>query len=239
MDLRIKTHAETTEILDQKFKSGKPFMYTRFGDADVFFMYSDFKKNRRHTASPRFREELREAWEIDDKNYLIGCAVHGGTLSLGKLRNLIKDHVRERPYETATAILELYRNSPELFIKFCKENLHGKKVNLIGGPAVCNNKLVRKALNISNVIAVTDTEAYYSLDKKMGEINRTVQNYDINIVALGQAGRILAKRLYVAGINSTVFDIGSPIDALAELRSRSWIRRLPAGFINQFKTEFL
>ena len=63
----------------------------------------------------------------------------------------------------------------------------------------------------------------------MAQIEKNIQNenpkYDIVISALGQATRVLGKRLWNKGIRTQYFDIGSTVDALAERHLRTWIKR--------------
>lgn len=223
------TEDETIAELRKRFISGQPFSFTRFGDADLLFMDDpNFNLNRRHDPNPRMTEELQEAFQIDDSDYMIACVAGGNVFQKyeQKLINIAESYHGDRTYYSAICIHELYVKSQEEFADFVRDCFHGKKVGMVGGPSVCNDHLVRKVFNVSEVHCLTDRNAYLHLKGNMRYIKRLAEENDILVSALGQTTRVLAKRLWQNGYRDVqYFDVGSTVDALANRPLRSWIRR--------------
>jgi hypothetical protein len=225
----VKTDDETLCELARRLKSREPFTYTRFGDADLYFMVDpNFSKNRRHDANPAMSKELREAFSIDHPDYLIGC-VAGGKVFEGKEEELKKIASRfhvGKTYWSAIALHQTYKDNPERFVAFCKECFWGRRVLLVGGVSVCRDMLVRKAFGVTATIELTDRNAYRMLDDQMSRIQKNVPKFDIMVSALGQATRVLGGRLWNGGFRGIqYFDVGSAVDALAGRPLRGWIRK--------------
>jgi len=221
--------AQTIAELRKRFISGEPFSFTRFGDADLFFMDDpNFKLNRRHDPHPQMSVELQQAFKIDDTAYMIACVAGGNVFGKyeKKLIEIASEYHSDRTYYSAICIHELYVADPDKFIDFVKTCFHGKKVAMVGGKAVCEDPLVRKVFNISECVPLTDRNAYVHLKGNMGKIKRLAAESDVLISALGQTTRVLAKRLWQNDYRDIqYFDVGSTVDALAGRPLRSWIRR--------------
>jgi len=222
----LKSDSDTLLDLERRFQSGQSFYYTRFGDADVYFIDDPcFNRNRRHQPkTPLFSRELKEAFTIDDPDFMIGCAAMDGWETPSKIRDLkriVGKHYRNKTFWSAVALHQTFLSKFKMFKRFIKV-FDGKRVGLVGGPTVCNSPEVRKVFNVSDSIVLSDTNAYELLDVKMPEIIDMAKNSDILISALGQTTRILAKRLWLLGIRDIqYFDIGSTVDALAGVKTRS------------------
>jgi predicted O-methyltransferase YrrM len=227
----VLSYDDTMADLGKRFASGDPFMYLRFGDADLFFIDNpNFDKNRRHDRNPAMARELASAFALEHPDYLIGC-VAGGKVFASKETRLKaiaqKFHVG-KTYHSAVALQVLYMKNPEGFVTFCKENFWGKRVLLIGGNTIARDLLVRKAFNVTATIEFTDRNAYKMLDDKMVQIEKNIPKFDIVVSALGQATRVLGYRLWKNGHRTQYFDVGSVVDALAgKNHLRSWIKRVP------------
>jgi predicted O-methyltransferase YrrM len=227
---KVLSYDDTMDDLKKRFKSGEPFTYMRFGDADLFFIEDpNFDKNRRHDRNPAMARELASAFSVEHPDYLIGC-VAGGRVFARKEDHLksiaTKFHVGKE-YHSAVALQVLYMKNPEGFVTFCKECFWDKKVLLIGGNSITRDLLVRKAFNVSATIEFSDRNAYTMLDDKMTQIEKNIPKFDIVVSALGQATRVLGYRLWKNGHRTQYFDVGSVVDALADRHLRSWIKKVP------------
>jgi predicted O-methyltransferase YrrM len=228
---KVLSYDDTMEDLNKRFASGDPFMYLRFGDADLFFIDDpNFSKNRRHDKNPAMASELSSAFSVEHSDYLIGC-VAGGKVFASKdsrLKEIAQKFHIGKTYHSAVALQVLYMKNPEGFVKFCKDNFWGKRVLLIGGHTIARDILVRKAFNVTATIEFTDRNAYKMLDSKMIQIEKNIPKFDIVVSALGQATRVLGYRLWANGHRTQYFDVGSAVDALAgKNHLRSWIKRVP------------
>lgn len=227
---KVLSYDETMADLTKRFKSGEPFCYMRFGDADLFFIEDpEFDKNRRHDKNPAMAKELADAFSVEHPDYLIGC-VAGGKVFARKedhLKSIAQNFHIGKDYHSAVAVQVLYMKNPEGFVNFCKECFWDKRVLLIGGETIARDKLVRKAFNVTATIEFSDRNAYTMLDDKMEQIERSVPKFDIVVSALGQATRVLGYRLWKNGHKTQYFDVGSVVDGLADRPLRSWIKRVP------------
>lgn len=228
----VLTDAQTMTELQARFESGTPFCYTRFGDCDLYMIgRKDFPGNKRHDAVPALRRELAEAFLYRAPDYLLGCVAGGRTFRKSKEPELqaiaSMFHVGET-YYSAVAIHSLYCQDPAAWCDWVKACLHGKRVLLIGGASVCRHADVQLVLNVTGTIETTDTNAYADIDRLEKKAKKNVGKYDVMILALGQAGRVLGWRLWRDGFRTQILDIGSVIDALADRPLRTWIERYPA-----------
>jgi len=226
----LANEAQTIDELERRFSAGDPFYYIRFGDADLYFVNDPwFNKNRRHQPkTEKFSQELRECLAIDHDEFMIGAAAMAGWGRKSKERELtriIGKFFHRKKFWSATPMHVTFLNDYDRFKEFLKV-FQGRKVDLVGGATVCRSPEVRKAFNIQDTIALTDTNAYDILDKHMPAIEKMARGSDILISALGQTTRIVAKRLWNMGIrNIQYFDVGSIVDALAGVKTRSWIKK--------------
>jgi hypothetical protein len=232
---------DTLEEVSARFASGKPFTYLRFGDADLFFIADpSFDKNRRHDPNPAMSKELADAFSIEHPDYLIGCSSAGGwgaekIQELTKISSMFHEGCR---YYSAVALQVCYTEDPDRFVRFVKDAFWGKRVLLVGGESICRSPLVKKALGVTATIELSDRNAYGMLDSKMAQIEKNVPKFDVIISALGQCTRVLGGRLWLKGLKTQYFDVGSIIDALAERSLRSWIRNQPKELIEGYKKMF-
>lgn len=219
---------ETNGLLFDKLKSNKPFMYVRFGDGDLLIMSDpNFNKESFHKQSPQFRSELIESFLIRDSNYLIGNVGGVGNFNYDdKLKSISQSLINDDyTYLSAISIHRLFMEHYKTpnFLDLCKL-FKNKNVLFIGGESL-NKPIILKAFNVKSFISLTDSNAYYSLDSKMDEINCACLKHDTVICAIGLATRVLAKRLYKnSNTNFQFVDIGSVVDALIKKPTRSWIK---------------
>ena len=96
---------------------------------------------------------------------------------------------------------------------------------LIGGKSVCRHPDLQLVLNVTGTIETTDRNAYADINRLEQKAAKNVGKYDIMVLALGQAGRVLGYRLWRNAHRTQILDIGSVIDALADRPLRSWIQR--------------
>lgn len=225
----VISNEDTIKDLRERFLSGDPFTYLRFGDADLYFINDPmFDKNKRHDGTFGMSAELDRAFSIKHPDYLIGCAAGGAVFTKDRpLREIAGKYHKGKKFHSAVALQLLYMKDPEGFISFCKDCFWGKKVLIIGGESVAINPLVQKAFGVTASIKLSDRNAYGMLDSKMEHIEKNIPHFDIVISALGQATRVLGHRLWALGFRTQYFDVGSVVDALADRDLRSWIRRVP------------
>lgn len=236
----VLSWTETINLLDKRLKSDRPFCYLRFGDVDLFFINDkNYKGTIRHSRNEKLSEELQAAFMFNEDDYLMGCvAGERACYYDNDLVRIVQCYYRNKTYLSALALQELYQKDRPGFVSFMKSNFWNKRVLLVGGPSVTQNAFVKKVLNVSDEITLSDKDAYLVLDSKMDQIKSALPNYDIVIGALGQATRVLGWRLWRDGYRTKFFDIGSTIDALADKKLRFWINKHNKRLLPLYKELF-
>lgn len=250
----IYTVSETASRLRKTFKEKDNVYFIRFGDGDLGLI-KGHKFEQRHVNSKELMKELREAFRIDDERYLISTTAGSYNDGSGSYHWLNKKDKRSldreliyisdklRPnakFDHALVFQFAFEYNQEWFIKFVKENLHDKKVLLIGGSPLCHSELVNKVFNVRRIVEFPGVKnAYYHLDKKMYEITKAVENMDVVIPIIGMASRVLAKRLWMCNTEVSLIDFGVVVDALAEADHRGWTRKvIKKGIVDSYKKKF-
>ena len=72
--MRTRNTSETYKRLCEALDNNSKVYYSRFGDGDFNIMNG--KREKMHEWSPELQQELREAFAIDDPNYLRGAMVN-------------------------------------------------------------------------------------------------------------------------------------------------------------------
>lgn len=251
----MKTIEQTSNYLDTLVNEGTPFYFIRFGDGDLTLIQGA-PNEQRHRNSVKLRQELRESLTIFDLNYVVSSTAgsfEDGSGSYFWLKRRVQQqlldgqlkHVwkllRGNPDEGYHALIFQYafEHKLEWFVKFIDSFFYGRKVLLIAGDPLCNNKLIEKMFNVTHTVSFPGVEnAYYTLDHKMEEILDKLQYCDIILPVIGLATRVLAKRLWKDHDirNKSLIDLGVTMDALAEAPHRGWTQRvLTAGIVEKYK----
>jgi len=243
---------ETKLVLQQAFDKYDSFFFTRMGDADLL-MIDGLKQAHHHTNSPELTEELKEILQIIDERYILSATVgiyDDGTGAYGHItdedkkikldNNLRKIVEKYRPIgiEYHPLVFQYcFEHEPEWFINFFKKNFEGKKTLFIGGDYTCDKPMLYDLLNVSEVeFFPGQKNAYYKLNKRIDSILKKASNCDIIVPCLGQATRVLSKRLWKENINKVFLDVGVVVDILAEDYHRRWATdMLKQGVVEKYK----
>jgi len=251
----LKTIEQTSNHLDTLINGGSPFYFVRFGDGDLTLIQGA-PNEQRHRNSVKLRQELREALQIFDLNYVVASTAgsfEDGSGSYFWIKNRVQQQIldgqlrhiwkllRGNPDEGYHALIFQYafEHKLEWFVKFIDTMFYDKKVLLVAGEPLCNSNLIEKMFNIKHTVSFTGVDnAYYALDRKMEEILDKLQTCDIILPVIGMATRVLAKRLWKDHNirNKSLIDIGVTMDALAEAPHRGWTQRvINEGVIEKYK----
>jgi len=221
------TREETLSRISNYIENSLSFFHARFGDAELYCTEDPMFANKRHQPKDgKLSEEIIETLQIDDPRFQIAATMEGWRRGkLRRLRRILSKYFHRKVFYHVTFLHETFLYDFPAFLKFT-ELFKDKKVLYIGGPTTCNSIEVMNAFNISHIVELSDTNAYYELDDNMEPITRYIKECGIVISALGWASTVLAKRLWNQGIRNIQFiDIGSVVDALAGASTRSWIQK--------------
>jgi GT2 family glycosyltransferase/glycosyltransferase involved in cell wall biosynthesis len=240
---------ETAEKVKAGLTAGQSFHYVRFGDGDLLLI-AGAEGESFHRNSPELQAELTEAFTIKDPDYLVSSVA--GMANEKRMRKGLfarfayDDELRKvveglRPGETLLnpiALAYKFVFEATWFSSFVREGLRDKRVLFVGNKAACDSSLVKSVFSVATTIEVPDRDSYYSMPAYYPMIEQAAQSHDIIICAAGMATRVISKRLWKSGCKTSFIDIGSIIDSLVGVGSRTWIRMLD-GVREHYEEEFL
>ena len=229
-----KSTIETFSYLESKLSSNEKVFFLRFGDGEVFDMMG--KSRRNQINSPELIKEMKEAFSIQNQNYIKAIAInmpHEKGMSDGvfanfsfntKLENYILDFFNDISLSFYNPITFHYLSvfKPKLVFNFFNKYIRPKKKMFIGST---NQDIAEKLYGkINHYINVPPKSAYSNIDEWWPNVENNCSDVDIIIVSAGSATKVVAKRLWNKNLNIQLFDFGSIIDAVDGKVTRTWIR---------------
>ena len=213
-------------IIDRikNYKPGEKLYYVRYGDADLIIMYPESKgqtvgRSNQFNVTKELQQELVNAWNIEDENYMVASILNlsspfstdAGPQMHDKVIELMNSGVLKdrRSFYSHPTFESNFIFKPEKFIEFCNVISDKKKVWV--------NQLWHENVetilgNIEHHIQTPSTNSYETIDEWYPELLKVVDDVDVIILASGFSSRVLASRLWNAGIEKIVLDIGSVVD---------------------------
>ena len=213
-------------ILDRlkQYNPGDKLYYVRFGDGDLIMMYPEsigevVGRANQFNVTPEFQQELYNAWNIQDDNYMVAGSLnlsspfttdHGNGMH-DKVKSLINSGqlIERYKFYSHPTFESNFIYKPEKFLEFCNL-LYGKKKLWIN--QLWHDNIETILGNIQHHIQTPNINSYNDIDKWYPELLKVIDDVDVIILASGQSSRVLASRLWNAGINKIVLDIGSVVD---------------------------
>jgi len=229
-----KSTIETFSYLESKLSSNEKVFFLRFGDGEVFDMMG--KSRRNQINSPKLIKEMKEAFLIQDQNYIKAIAInmpYEKGMSDGvfanfsfnaKLEDFILDLFNDLSLSFFNPITFHYLSvfKPKLVFNFLNKYIRPKKKMFIGST---NQNIAEKLYGkINYYISVPPKSAYSNIDEWWPEVENNCADVEIIIVSAGAATKVVAKRLWNKNLNIQLFDFGSIIDAVDGKVTRTWIR---------------
>ncbi len=233
--IEAKNTHETIENLSSLLREDDRCFFSRFGDGDVFIM--DGKDQANHHFSEALQREMIESFRIEHPAYMKalsinypkekfmcrGCfAPYGYNDYLEKVVCTILKEKSAYQFENPVVFHYLSIFYPHLMNEFFDEFFRGKKIMFIGGLKV---DAVEKVLG-QNILHIKTPlrDAYSSIEQWWPEVINKIDDVDIVIPSAGMASRVINKRLWMLENDTRSIDIGSIFDAVAGLKSRTWIQ---------------
>ena len=241
--MRTRNTSETYKRLCEALDNNSKVYYSRFGDGDFNIMNG--KREKMHGWSPELQQELREAFAIDDPNYLRGAMVnypleegmsHGvfaPATNNAQIENWLIDVQKigaDHVFDSHIMMSYLSVFKQDLMIDFLNKYIRPKKKMFIncltdGKETYELDKLKRFVGEIDYFIQVPFRDAYYRINEWWPSIEEHIDDVELCIPAAGMAGRGVQKRLWNLNKDIHSIDLGSVIDAVAERSTRTWINR--------------
>ena len=213
-------------IMDRlkQYNQGDKLYYVRFGDGDLIMMYPEslgqtIGRANQFEVTNELQKEMYDSWNIVDDNYMVAASLnlsspfttdHGNAMH-DKVRSLINNNILTNRYQfySHPTFESNFIYKPEKFIEFCKL-LYGKKKLWIN--QLWHDNVETILGNIVHHVQTPSTNSYADIDNWYPEILKVIDDVEVIILASGFSSRVLANRLWKAGINKIVLDIGSVVD---------------------------
>ncbi|MGN6646383.1 MAG: hypothetical protein ACTHJT_07625 [Cytophaga sp.] len=235
MSLRSKSTTESLAHLTDLLRKNKKVYFSRYGDGEIYTMVG--KDCLEHDVSDALERGLIHSFEIYDPLYLKAVGVnypvepgmiHGlfapyiDNFDLEKY--ILKHFPKEEGAVYENQILFHYLSvfKPEVMTKFLDEFVRGKRIMFIGSTA---RDVVEKLYGPLEVyIQIPSKNAFYRMDEWFPEIVKNSHKVDVILPSAGVASNIINARLWDAGVEAHVLDLGSLVDAAEGKGSRKWIK---------------
>ena len=224
---------ETLNYLHKKLDSENKVYYSRFGDGDFEIMKG--KREMMHKYSPELAEELKESFGIDDENYIRGTMFNESTYNgtqlvqqrpenFDHIFQVIKDNFsNHEEFTLYSHVLFTYivMHDQDVFLDFIQKFIRPKRKLFIG--SIKKSSIERLVGSVDYYVMIPPKDAYYSIDKWWPKVLECVDDVDLVLPAAGMAGRVVQKRLWKLNKNIHSIELGSMVDVLDNLNTRSWM----------------
>ncbi len=243
-DLIYHNSRETLSDILKIIKSRQKGMYMRFGDGDINLATGRHDMLQR--LNRKLQHEMREALAINGPTVLKGlclqCEEFGGfeegmlpgkflsdyEISLGMLgQAAVFWGASITDIYCVVALHYLATDHEQEAVRFLRQLKSENCTVLVGNEHIPPN--IRSQLFGARCafVPTPSSQAYRDIDRIEKEVLQQVaqsDEYQVIILAMGCAGRVLQKRLWQKAKNLFIFDFGSLMDALCGWDTRAWMR---------------
>lgn len=221
MEHKVLSHIDSFEIILNKLKAGKPFSFVRYGDGDYVLMYRGsvgmvVGGGNQFFVTNKLQSESIECHNIQDEDFLIGTMLNDESEYQMSKTNRKIDHsllprklIERKEMLAMSCLFEIFLTDVYKFVKFVHEM---RKTSTL---FVCNynHKNISKIYGSGGYVKIFPINCYVNIDEWYQEILDNLHKVDKIVLSAGFSGKIIAKRLWKAGVRKIVLDVGSLSDA--------------------------
>lgn len=223
------------DLFFEKFKTGEPFYFVRFGDGEFVTMMG--KEHRNYKYNPNLAKEIEESIRIEDPNYVVSLPVNFvfdefWASGLYKPYNF-QDKMIQMFYDRNFPLNKVYHNAfffqcilvlkskqlQPLFFDYVRPM---KKMFVGGASKEDAEKLYGR---IDYYIQTPFKHAYERIDEWWPLVEKNMNDVELIIPAIGSSSNVVQLRLWQAGVRCYVIDFGSMIDAVGMKKTRGWLKK--------------
>ena len=224
---------QTLDYLYEKLNVDSKVYYSRFGDGDFEIMKGN--RDMMHQYSPELAEELKQSFGINDENYIRGTMFNESTYNgtqlvqqrpenFDHIFQVIKDNFsNHEEFTLYSHVLFTYivMHDQDVFLDFIQKFIRPKRKLFIG--SIKKSSIERLVGSVDYYVMIPPKDAYYSIDKWWPKVLECVDDVDLVLPAGGMAGRVIQKRLWNLNKEVHSIELGSMVDVLDDLKTRSWM----------------
>lgn len=235
MSIRSKSTVESLAHLTTLLRIHKKVYFSRFGDGEIYTMVD--KDCLEHDVSDSLKDALVHSFEISSPQYLKAVGVNY-PLEDGMIHGLFAPYIdnfdlekyilnrfpqeQEAVYENQILFHYLAIFKPEIMNRFLNEFIRGKRIMFIGSTPKSVAEKIYGPIDV--YIQIPNKNAFYKLEEYYPEIVKEAKNIDVILPSAGVASNIINAKLWDAGVEAHVLDLGSLVDAAEGKGSRKWIK---------------
>ena len=224
---------DTLNYLYEKLDSESKVYYSRFGDGDFEIMKG--KREMMHRYSPELAEELRESFGILDDNYIRGTMFNEPTYNGRELVHQSPDNFKDlfgfiqNNYEnfndfilySHVLLTYIFIHEQDIFLDFMNNFIRPKRKLFIG--SIKKSSIERLVGEVHHLVETPSRDAYYNIEDWWPKVLGCIDDVDLVLPAAGMAGRVVQKRLWNLDKNVHSIELGSMVDTVDDLNTRSWM----------------
>ena len=224
---------DTLNYLYEKLDSEGKVYYSRFGDGDFEIMKG--KREMMHKYSPELAEELRESFGILDDNYIRGTMFNEPTYNGRELVHQSPDNFKDlfgfiqnnyKNFNDFTLyshvlLTYIFIHEQDIFLDFMNNFIRPKRKLFIG--SIKKSSIQRLVGEVHYHVETPSRDAYYNIDEWWPKVLECIDDVDLVLPAAGMAGRVVQKRLWKLNKNVHSIELGSMVDTVDNLNTRSWM----------------
>lgn len=235
MPIRSKSTTASLAHLTTLLRAHKKVYFSRYGDGEIYTMVG--KDCLEHDVSDSLENGLIHSFEIYSPQYLKAIGVNY-PVEPGMIHGLFAPYIDNfdlekyllnrfpnedgAVYENQILFHYLSVFKPNVMIKFLNEFVRGKRIMFIGSTP---RDVVEKLYGPLEVyIQIPAKNAFYKMDEWFPEILNQSHRVDVILPSAGVASNIINAKLWDAGVEAHVLDLGSLVDAAEGKGSRKWIK---------------
>ena len=219
MKHKLINRVDSVNILIEKLNRKEIFTFVRFGDGDYMIMYPKsvgrtIGKSNKFLITKKFRKELIDSYNIQDKNYLIATVIND--LSTRSTFNNIKVDklpvlIQRDEMLIFGCLMDTFIEDIGKFKEFAKAMCKTTTM-LVSG---YNHPNLDKAYGkIKYHVKTPQINSCSTMDVWYKEILENLDKVDKVVLSTGFSSRVVAKRLWDLDKKITVIDVGSVGDML-------------------------
>lgn len=226
----VATTAQTYWEVLTRLKRGSPFAYTRYGDGEMEIMLGRGGGGQRPDEG--LAAETRQLFENQDPANLIGLAMHQYEDGMRGLfeswPNPEYEQFRQpRRFENALMPHYVLTFKPGLMQALMRE-IRARNPIHVGSE---NSADLKSSLNWNAMVGIPSLDAYNHIDTTamlVREAVRVSSGIPLVTLAAGPMKCALVRRLLEDKVPVQVIDLGSVVDLVLGVHSRTWIRKVLA-----------
>lgn len=231
-NFRVNTTHETYQVLYNAITTGRPFIYSRYGDGDLEVMLAK-RPDMQQVYNEQLAAELLATFQNLAPHNLVGLCMHDPepNMTPGMFQgwdnpmyvDWMNREYTDRVFENAIALHYYCVFEPLLMRHFLFQMKKVPNKVFVGNTS---RELVEAIFGpVEHYIPTEYVDAYDGIAQWWPEVDAATQQKGLVIAATGLSTRAMNARLLAKGWDGQSLDFGSSIDFLTGNKNRTWIIR--------------